>query len=52
MRKYVKPRAKFHELKGDNLLQEASKPKMRTSGIGTTGYSEEESYFLNDNSFN
>lgn len=50
MRKYVKPRAKFHELKGDNLLQETSNPKMRSS-VGTTGYSEESSYSLNDNSF-
>ena len=46
MRKYVKPRAKFHELKGERLLS-GSEPLKK--GASTQGYVED--YSLDDNSF-
>lgn len=48
MRKYVKPRAKFHELKGERLLA-GSDPKIETKGVSTQGYVED--YGLDDSSF-
>lgn len=50
MRKYVKPRAKFHELKAGKLLA-GSDPKIETKGVSTHEYEYVEDYGLNDSNF-
>lgn len=47
MRKYVKPRAKFHELKGERLLDNgsvngASTERMSRSTLGASAWGEDE----------